>query len=405
MNLCLISFPLLWLMICSPFSARVLTEEITTTPEQILSSDLSINPNLICNYEIMKSYGFTGNSSPKNTPHKYCPSISDNCCTVEDAETSFTIWNTDTKFKIERYYQIYNYAVRYLFGYTAEGFLLARTYSVQPLLQCKQAANDYLSMNLNPQMTQHIMSVITKSIVQVSDIRRGFYCSICDARVQTNFRDFFATTNLKTFSDLYLSKDFCMTLVESTIEASFYMVSYVYRYLNNVVALMNCKTGAKEVPQLDLASFGSDDIKNCFFFKNKYFFFFCQKYCNQFKLVSVTPILDGDLLNLRQFVDFFVKYRLEAFEFPRNNLLADGVQYEENFLVDFYPEVLRDTVFYRAGAQQSVLLDQYDTVVTMIGGMDPIPSTVDSNFALTIFGNAFLIKSFLAVFLAIQSLF
>jgi len=384
---------------------RLLADEPKQLTESNVSAEFSINPNLTCNYEIMKSYGFVGNPSPKTSPHKYCPSISDNCCTVDDAETAYTIWNTDTKFKIERYYQIYNYAVRYLFGYTAEGFLLARYYSVQPSLSCKQSANDYLSMNLNPRITQHIMNVIYKAIIQVSDIRRGFYCSICDARVQTNFRDFFATTNLKTFSDLYYSKDFCLTLVESTIEASFYMVSYVYRYLNNIVTLMNCKTGNKDAPQLDLSAFSSDDIKNCFFFKNRYFFFFCQKYCNQFQIVSVSPILDGDLVSLRKFVDFFVKYRQEAFEYPRNNLLADGVQYEENYLVDFYPEVLRDTVFFRAGAQQSVLLDQYESIITVMDGMDPIPPTIDSKFAITIFGDAVDLKTLLCVVLAIKSLF
>lgn len=71
-----------------------------------------------------RSFGFSGHPTPRSAPHKYCPSISDNCCTAEDAEASFTIWNTDTRFKIERYYQIFNYAIRYLFGFTPEGFLL-----------------------------------------------------------------------------------------------------------------------------------------------------------------------------------------------------------------------------------------------------------------------------------------
>lgn len=105
---------------------------------------------------------------------------------------------------------------------------------------------------------------------------------------------------------LYYSKEFCLSLVEGTIEASFYTVSYVYRYLNNVVTLMNCQTGGVERPQLDAKSFVAGDIKNCFFFKNKYFFF-CQALGNQFNLVKVSPVLDGDVGALRRFVDFFVR--------------------------------------------------------------------------------------------------
>jgi len=241
-------------------------------------------------------------------------------------------------------------------------------------------------MNLNPPITQHIVNRINYSLKKISDIRRGFFCSVCDARVQTHFKDFFATTNMKTFSELYFSKEFCLTLVEETIEAAFYTVSYVYRYLNNVVTLMNCETGVVERPQIDLSNFIIEDIKACFFFKNKYFFFLCQKYCNQFNMVKVSPVLDGDLLQLKPFVDFFVKYRSEAFEYPRNNVFADGVGYEENFLVDMYPEVLRDFVFFRPSAQQSVFLDQYTTEVVPYVGMNPIPATVGSNYELTLFG-------------------
>lgn len=391
MNVILItSFLLLSVSPRITFSRRILGEKLTKqTPkslEVVPVQDSRASPELSCNYEIMRSFGFSGHPTPKTTPHRYCPAIADNCCTDEDAEASATIWNTDIRFRIERYYQIFHYATKYLFGYTPEGFLLAREFSVLPNLKCKQAANDYLSMNLNPAITQHIFRRINYALSQVADIRRGFFCSICDARVQTYFRDFFATTNLQTFAKLYYSKEFCLTLVEDTIEAAFYTVSYVYRYLNNVVQLMNCKTGGVEQPQIDLTDFIVEDIKACFFFKNKYFFFLCQKYCNQFNLVKVSPVLDGDVLKLKPFVEFFAKFRSEAFAYPRNNVFMDGVAYEENFLIDMYPEVLRDFVFFRTSAQQSVMLDQYTTEVVVVGGIDPLPATNGSKYQLTLFG-------------------
>ena len=360
---------------------------------------------LICNYEIVRSYGMRGRPTPSTDPHKYCPGITNNCCTDEDAKTAYTIWNSDIKGRMERYYQIYNYEIKYMFGYTPEGFLLARKYAMEPNLVCKQAANDYLSMNLNPKVTMHIFQVFQRSLLHISNIRKGFFCSICDANVQNYFKDFFATTNLESFSKLYFSKDFCLTLVEETIEAAFYYVSYVQRYLNNIVTLMNCKTGAIQKPQFNLKDFKNEDIKNCFFFRNRYFFYFCQKYCNEFSLVSASPILDGDVVGLKIFVDHFVQYRSDAFEFPKNNILIDGVSYEENFLVDYYPEVLRDVVWYRPSAQQSVFLDQMKTEVTPYAGIDPIPATIDSKFDLHLFGTMAILQMTGGLLVALLTLF
>ena len=364
---------------------RILEEKGLQKAEVVPVVDPNTNPELICNYEIMRSYGMRGSATPKLIAHKYCPSVTNNCCTEEDAETANKIWKSDIKARVERYYQIYDYAFRYMLGFTQEAFLLARKFSILPNLECKRASNDLLAMNLNPKITFHIESTIRKTIASMANIRRGFYCSICDANVQNYFKDFFATTNLAAFSKLYYSKDFCLSLVEDTIESSFYIVSYLQRYLNDVVVLMDCQTGAVEKPQFNLKDFKSEDIKNCFFFRNKYFFFFCQKYCNEFSLVTATPILDGDIMGLKPFVDFFVKYRLESFEYPRNNILMDGIQFEENFLIDMYGETLRDVVFYRPTAEQNVFLDQMATEVTSYGGMNPIPATLNAKFELQLY--------------------
>lgn len=369
--------------------------EIVATPQA------DTDPDLSCNYEIMRSYGLKGNPSPKTTPHKYCPSISNNCCTSEDAELSFEAWNTDTRFKIERYYQLYNFAIRYFMGYTAEVYLLAREYSLNPHLECKRAANDYMSMNLNPSMSVHIADTIHNAVDKMADVRRGFYCSVCDARVQSYFKDFYDTTNLESFTKLYYSKDFCLTLVEETIEASFYVVTYLNRYLNNAVTLMNCKTGASTKPQLELTGFSTEDVKNCFFFKSRYFFFFCTSYCKHFNLVKASPAMDGDVQALRPFIEFFSKYRKESFEYPKNNFLADGVTFEENFLMDMYAEILRDVVFFRAGAQQTVFLDQYETDISLYEGINIYPPLKGSRYPLVILGSAERILTLVAILLAL----
>lgn len=196
---------------------RILEEE-TALLEVTAVKEIDAPPDLNCNYEIMRTYGMKAILSPPKTL-TYCPSIIDNCCTDEDANTSLSYWNTDVKGKIERYYQIYLYSFKYLFGYTPEGYLLARRFSIEGQLTCKRAANDYLAINLNPKITLHIFNMVKNTLQKVGDIRRAFI--YVDARVQSHFRDFFATTNLQNFSKLYFSKDFCLTLVEETIESAF----------------------------------------------------------------------------------------------------------------------------------------------------------------------------------------
>ena len=134
----------------------------------------------------------------------------------------------------------------------------------------------------------------------------------------------------------------------------------------------------------DIPFWTRQQVKNCFFFKNKYFFFFCENYCEKFHLTKASDILDGDLPNLKKFVDHIAKYRNDVFYYPSNNILMDGITYEENFMIQMYPEVLRDTVFFRAGSEQQVMLDKFKTDVVYTGGMDPFESAENSKYELVL---------------------
>ena len=62
----------------------------------------------------------------------------------------------------------------------------------------------------------------------------------------------------------------------------------------------------------------------------------------------------------------------------------DGMTYEESFLKDMYPEVLRDIVFFRAGAEQQVLLDKFKTDVVYYGGLNPFIAIENSKYELAL---------------------
>lgn len=44
-------------------------------------------------------------------------------------------------------------------------------------------------------------------------------------------------------------------------------------------------------------------VKNCYFFKDKFFFFFCENYCEEFHLTKSEGIFDGELEQIKKFVD------------------------------------------------------------------------------------------------------
>ena len=50
---------------------------------------------------------------------------------------------------VETYYETYLFSLKYILGYSIEGINLANDFKNSENLKCKEAAQDYLSMNLN----------------------------------------------------------------------------------------------------------------------------------------------------------------------------------------------------------------------------------------------------------------
>ena len=73
--------------------------------------------------------------------------------------------------------------------------------------------------------------------------------------------------------------------------------------------------------------------------------------------------------------------RHQAFTYPNNNLLTDGVNFEEDLLKFNYGEVFKDLVFFRPTNQQAGL-DKFKTDVVYYGGMDPYDSIENTKYDL-----------------------
>jgi len=277
------------------------------------------------------------------------------------------------------------YMVKILLGFSMEGGLLAKDFATSNNSKCKSAGEDFLAMNLNPKLTDIIYGSFAESVTALGNVRKGFYCILCDGVTQQQLAQFWSIVNLFYSNRIYFSSDFCVGLVDKTIRSSYFTVTYVQRFLNNLGTLMNCKTGSQQQLTFEVSFIRKQVVKNCFFFKSKYFFFFCESYCQDFHLVKPSDLLENDLTELEKFFNFIRENRDATFYNPYNNLLWAG-QYEERYVVDMLPKVKETKVFFPASANPSVDLSTYRTDVVYSGGMNPWESVESSTFPMTISG-------------------
>ena len=339
----------------------------------------------ICNQELMMSYGLEGHPTAQAIKHAKCPSITRNCCTKNDERASVQIWNNSAKFIVERYYETYLYSVKYILGYSEEVFKMAKELANSENDECRKTASGYLEMNFNPKIVMDIYKSYVTGLEKLGDLRRGFYCILCDAFTQDRLHDYWSVINLFYSDRVYFSSEFCQKLVDHTIRSSYFTVYYFKRFAENLVKLVNCKTGTDTAIEYEIPFWTKKQVKNCYYFKNDYFFFFCERYCEQFHLTKPSGIFDGDLGELKKFVDFVMENRHKAFDNPDNNILMYGVGFEEDYLRYNYEDVLKDTVFFRP-AVNTVRLETFETDVLYWGGMDPWQSVEQSLYQLVISG-------------------
>ena len=366
-----------------------------------LENKPAINANgeqTLCNQELMMSYGLEGHSTAQASKHDLCPSITRNCCTKNDEKASVALWNNENKFIVERYYETYLYSVKYILGYSEETFKMAKKLANSENEECRKTATDYLEMNFNPKIVRDIYKSYVTGLEKLGDLRRGFYCILCDAFTQDRLHDYWSVTNLFYSDRVYFSNEFCQKLVDYTIRSSYFTVYYLKRFSENLVKLTNCKTGTDNVIEYEIPFWTKKQVKNCYYFKNDYFFFFCERYCEQFHLTKPSGIFDGDLGELKKFVDFVMENRHKAFDDPDNNILMYLVGFEEDYLRYNFEDVLNDKIFFRP-TTNTVKLENFETDVLYFGGMDPWQSVQESLYQLVISGVG-IMKLFGSVILA-----
>lgn len=339
------------------------------------------NKPIICNRNLMFSYGMEGYDSPTLDQHQYCPLITQNCCKQEDELNSVKIWNTQLKPTIERYYGVYLKSIKYILGFSPEISKLAMSYKDSTEQRCKHASEDYLQLNLSLKITNEVYRSLFTAIERVSEIRKGFFCFICDGHAHSKLHEYWSSGNKAFHNSVYLSKSFCEKLVGQTVSSAFFTTYYLKRLANSLGTLVSCKTENRTVTQYEIPLYTQNQVKNCYFFKEKYFFFFCENYCEKFHMTNAHPVFDGDVSQLRKFVSLIMAERHLVFAYPNNNVFINSMGDVEDFLQKNLSLVYDDTIFFRPAAQK-IMLDNFKSDVVYFGGVDPYESVEDALYQL-----------------------
>lgn len=215
---------------------------------------------------------------------------------------SLQLWNSQGRKQVETYYETYLYSLKYILGYSIEGINLANDFKNSQNIECKTAAQDYLGMNLNLKITQDVYRTFVSALEKIAQLRKGFFCILCDARTQEKLVDYWASTNLFYQDRIYFSQEFCKKLVENTIRGAYFQVFYFKKFAETLSKLISCQTNEPKV-EYEISYLTTQQVKNCYYFKDKFFFFFCENYCENFHLVKADGLFDGELKQLKKFVD------------------------------------------------------------------------------------------------------
>ena len=333
----------------------------------------------------MSFYGFKGRVEPVETnavPSLNCPNVDYNCCTPDDEELARSLWETQNKHRIEKYYEVLLYSLKYVLGFAVEVERVAKKVKANPNFgsrNCNAYADDYLTLNINTELIKEIFFSIVEGLEDIAGLRKGFYCNICDAQTQQDIH--YHRFNPLVSNSFLMNQDFCRQYVSGTIQAAYFQTFYVKPYLEKATDLMSCVLNQEKNLKYDIGYFQEKTVKNCYYFQQKYFFYFCESYCENFSMIKTTSIIEGDMTQLRPFVMFFHDSKDALFDDPENNVLMGRVTYEDEFITENIGSFSKEVIFFPP-MTDAVDMKEFLVDVDLEDGVNPYYSAKGAKFTI-----------------------
>jgi hypothetical protein len=381
------------------------------------------------------------------------------------------LWVTNDRTFIEKYYDSYLTTLKYLIGWIEEGQKLAKEFEPsgfkvkEPVdgagpnnngsrvLQGKKGNNkvkstdnllnviDPFSTESTPKVfdsdmdrcnyasrmmkeTQSSKSTVkadfsaAKSyIMKLVDIRRGFYCTLCDADSQEKISKMWLTAfrhNTNMPDKFIFGSQFCNEFSTNSLKFIKYITGTLRKYLNSLSVLMVCKMnslnsrGAIEelnasnkkltfdnVPVYEVNKENYSKYFRCEKLKNNTSVFACGDLCKLFDFTAPNPFIDGDILQNKMFFNF-IKKNKNLFENPENNVLDEKFAESETQMAMIWNQLFNKPNFFSSNDQYGVM-DRHNTLVFNGDGANPYVISdengylLENSFAGNFFANLMLV--------------
>ena len=372
-----------------------------------------------CNRQILNNYLISGYDSPKLENHKFCPTITFNCCSEHDQNITMENWNTDFRGKIQKYYSVYINSIRYLLGFHEQFNIVAshvssnlnddfvpkptnsegEVHQVDPLTQqklntqCMETANDFLQFKFDRQLVELLLNRAIKLTNTFTELRSSFFCTLCDGQAQEMLKGFWQGGDNNVKETMFLSKDFCERFVDETIDGSYNFILYLKTYMNYIKIISDCYLGEKtkkfKEPYTNLKYHIPDEsaeksINKCFDHKNDGIIPNCEDYCNQFNLSLINKTIEGDSIQLFKFVDFVSQRRYSLFN-NQTNIFTEDPSYLRNQVESDF-EGSKDLYMFFNPSHQKKLLDSMKSDIVSLGGINPFDSGNENMYNIILAG-------------------
>lgn len=386
-----------------------------------------------CNNNMLGNYGLDGLEFPTDRLHRFCPALRRTCCSHEDVVKSMDFWITNDRHFVERYYESFLLSVRYVLGWIDEVQGLAAHFKPtgdfskskngtrllgkiegfpgqsgkkeeEKMLvgedACNKAAADIEKMKTSKSLIKADFSSIKSYVSKLLEIRKGFYCTLCDSDSQEK--------NLKLWKVLYpfdsenpdkfiFGYDFCNTFSNIAIPFVNYVFSTMKVYLDSAATLLVCqkqkmldmnadaelnaynrKLSFETRPVYQINPKEKEIFMRCYALKDKKEIFACQNFCTWFDMTTPNPVLDGDIRQMKVFVSL-IKHNKNLFRDPENNILAEDFEAVENTLSLNWNSVFTKKNFFISTDKFGVM-DAHNSIVVREEGINPFMSSANNGY-------------------------
>lgn len=317
-----------------------------------------------CNQKLLDGFGLNGYPDATVNAHKYCPSITRNCCTNVDQDLTMNFWKSRDQNNVDRYFRAQKLMISYVLGYAQEGEKLARAYK-DAKDECGQAAAEFMKLDTSRLLIEKMLDEFHRSVRTMATVRTGFYCHLCDYNVQSFLQ---ASTSDMSSGALQVSAESCQSMVNGGISASYYSVTYLKKYLESMGTLIGCKAQEKEKLVFEVSPADVASASSCFETKDRFSIDACMSYCSAFKLTRPAPLLDGYVEQIYKFFQRFFRNKSKVFQQPELNVFLLSPGYEESAVQADMLLLAENKEFFRTMGIGSLNLDNFKTSPSRTGG-------------------------------------